>query len=111
MEAWLASQPKPVTKLMLNLYVIVCKMAESSTASNVDEPASREGHEFDLINIREEDLEVRVEGKELALRTTRKSYRAEANEVIFSLSVSNQLLFKWDIIPWFVDHPMPPLPH
>ena len=38
---------------------------------------------------------MRVEGKELALRTTRKSYRAEANEVIFSLSVSNQLLFHW----------------
>ena len=38
---------------------------------------------------------MRVEGKELALRTTRKDYRAEASEVIFSLSVPNQLLFQW----------------
>ena len=34
-----------------------------------------------------------VEGKELALRTTRKDY--QANNVIFSLSVPNQLLFQW----------------
>lgn len=35
---------------------------------------------------------MRVEEKELALPTTRKDYRAEANEVIFSLSVPNQRL-------------------
>ena len=40
----------------------------------------------------EGDLKVRVEGKELALR---KDYQAEANDVIFSLSVPNQLLYQW----------------
>ena len=37
---------------------------------------------------------MRVEGKELALRTTRKDYQAEANDMIFSLSVPNQLLYQ-----------------
>ena len=69
-------------------------MAESFTASN--EPAKQKRvrgrpHKHP----REEDLEVRVEGKELALRNTRKDYRTEASEVIFSLSVPNQLLFQW----------------
>jgi len=41
------------------------------------------------------DLQVRVEEKELALRTARKNYQAEANDVIFSLSVPNQLLYQW----------------
>ena len=73
-----------------------CKMAKSSTASSVNEPAKQKrARGRPHKHPREEDLEVRVEGKELALRTTRKDYRAEANEVIFSLSVPNQLLFQW----------------
>jgi len=50
---------------------------------------SRKGAEVDPVNIQacRGDLQVRVEGKELALRTTRKDYQAEANDVIFSLSV------------------------
>ena len=43
----------------------------------------------------EGDLKVREEGKELALRTTRKDYQSEANDVISSLSVPNQLLYQW----------------
>ena len=40
----------------------------------------------------DEDLEVKVEGKELALRTTKKDLQAD--EAIFSLSVPNQLLYQ-----------------
>ena len=75
-------------------YSFAYKMAESFTASN--EPAKQKRvRGRPRKHPREEDLEVRVEGKELALRTTRKDCRAEASEVIFSLSVPNQLLFQW----------------
>ena len=68
---------------------LVWQMAENSTASNVDEPAKQKrARGRPRKHPREEDLEVRVEGKELALWTTRKDYRAEADEVIFSLSVA-----------------------
>ena len=40
----------------------------------------------------DDDLEVKVEGKELALRTTKKDLQAD--EAIFSLSVPNQLLYQ-----------------
>ena len=53
---------------------------------------SRNGPKVDLINMREDDaLEVKVEGKDLALMNTRKYLQAD--EPIFSLSVPNQLLF------------------
>ena len=41
----------------------------------------------------DDDLKVKVEEKELALRTTRKDLQAD--KAIFSLSVPNQLLFQW----------------
>ena len=82
-------------------YSFACKMAENFTTSS--EPAKQKRvRGRPRKHPREEDLEVRVEGKELALRTTRKDYRSEASEVIFSLSVPNQLLFQWHASdgPW-----------
>ena len=61
-------------------------MAKSSTTSS--EPAKQKRTRGRPRKQRgEEDLEVRVEGKELALRTTRKDLQAD--EALFSLSVPN----------------------
>ena len=73
-------------------YSFACKVAENFTASH--EPAKQKRVRGQpRKHPREEDLKVRVEGKELALQTTRKDYKAEASEVIFSLSMPNQPCF------------------
>ena len=83
-----------VRVLFRQWYSFVRKMAENFTACN--EPAKQKRvRGRPRKHPQEEDLEVRVEGKELALRTTRKDFIAEASEVIFSLSVPNLLLFQW----------------
>ena len=69
-------------------------MAESCVVSTSSESAKQKrSRGRPRKHAREGDLKVMVEGKELALRTTRKDY--QANNVIFSLSVPNQLLFQW----------------
>ena len=68
-------------------------MAESSTTSS-EPPKQKRARGRPRKHAREDDdLEVKVEGKELALRNTRKDLQAD--EPIFSLSVPNQLLFQW----------------
>ena len=68
-------------------------MAESSTTSSEPAKQKRARGRPRKHPRGEDDLEVKVEGKELALRTTRKDLQAD--EAIFSLSVPNQLLFQW----------------
>ena len=72
-------------------FSFACKMAQSSTTFS--EPAKQKrARGRPRKHAREDDdLEVKVEGKELALRNTRKDLQAD--EPIFSLSVPNQLLF------------------
>ena len=68
-------------------YSFACKMAESSTTSSEPAKQKRTRGRPRKQQREEEDLEVRVEGKELALRTTRKDLQAD--EALFSLSVPN----------------------
>lgn len=74
-------------------YSFACKMAESSTTSSEPAKQKRTRGRPRKQQRGEEDLEVRVEGKELAIRTTRKDLQAD--EALFSLSVPNRLLFEW----------------